>query len=237
MNFGKLSIVSTPIGNLSDISPRAVEVLRKANIILAENPKHSKYLLLNIEINFKEIKLINCSARREKDSISFVLSNLQSGANIAIISDAGTPGISDPGSKIIRAVIESNFKIEVIPGPSSIIAALMGSGIITTRFAFLGFLPKKGKERLRLLLGAYQANLSIVMFESPYRITKTLKELNQIFGCLKIIIARELTKYYETFHRGKLGSELQPPLVEKGEMVLIIEVINPDFMPISNIVK
>lgn len=235
LNSSKLSIVSTPIGNLSDLSSRAVQILQQADIILAENPRHSRLLLSNVDINFKNIKLISFSPRKETSQIPLILNYLQNGARIAMISDAGTPGISDPGSKIINSVIQSGYKSEVIPGPSAVIAALVGSGIVFNRFAFLGFLPKKGKERLRFLSNAYQANLAIIIFESPYRITKTLEELYKIFGELNVVVARELTKYFETFHRGKLGSKLHPPLVEKGEMVIIVEVINPTFSALSAI--
>ncbi|MBL4819169.1 MAG: 16S rRNA (cytidine(1402)-2'-O)-methyltransferase [Deltaproteobacteria bacterium] len=220
---GLLSIVATPIGNLGDLSPRAAKALQEADIICAENIRHSKKLITTISRHPGVTRFLSCPAPKESACIPKVLNALEAEQHIVLISDAGMPAISDPGGKIIQAVIEAGHKLEVIPGPSAILAALAGSGLITPRFAFLGFLPKKGLERQRIILSSYQAGLALVIFESPHRISKTLNELHKLFGEQKIVVARELTKKFETFHRGILGGDLEPALIEKGEMVIIIE--------------
>src|SRR3989338_1123240 len=144
---GLLKIIATPIGNLGDMSPRAAQALKDCSVILTENKRHSRKLFASIALDLKPIQLISCSAPEESKCIPIILKHLQQGKIIGLISDAGAPAISDPGGRLIQAVIQAGFKIEVIPGPSAVITALMGSGLITHRFAFLGFLPKKGKER------------------------------------------------------------------------------------------
>lgn len=220
---GLLSIITTPIGNLADLSPRAAQTLKSAQLILAENTLHSRKLLTAIGVDLKQVKLIACPSPKEVARIPVALERLEAGDHIALISDAGAPSVSDPGGRLIQAIIEARHKIEVIPGPSAVITALMGAGLVTTRFAFLGFLPKKGKDRVCLITDAYQSGLALVIFESPHRISKTLDELHELLGQQKIVVARELTKHFETFHRGVLGSALKPALVEKGEMVIVVE--------------
>ncbi len=220
---GLLSIVATPIGNLADLSPRAIHTLSNSNIIFAESPLHSRRLFSHAGIDISEIKLVSCSAPQEKGRIPMLLEALEEGLHVSLISDAGAPMVSDPGSMLIRAVIEAGHRIEVIPGPSAVIATLMGAGIIAHRFAFLGFLPKKGLERLRLIKESHELGLAVVLFESPYRIHKMLDELYKLLGSQKVVVARELTKHFETFHRGILGQELEPKIPEKGEMVIVIE--------------
>jgi 16S rRNA (cytidine1402-2'-O)-methyltransferase len=152
-----------------------------------------------------------------------VLERLQKGDRIALLSDAGAPNVSDPGGRIVEAVVAEELAIEVIPGPSAVVAALMGAGLITHRFAFLGFLPKKGKEREKAILDARRAGFALVIYESPLRIAETLDDLFGFCGPVRVVVARELTKHFETFHRGSLGSDLSPPLIEKGEMVIVVE--------------
>jgi 16S rRNA (cytidine1402-2'-O)-methyltransferase len=220
---GLLSIVATPIGNLADLSPRAVHTLASSQIILAESPLHSRRLLTHAGINLSKTRLVSCSPPQEKGRIPMLLQALADGQQVSFISDAGAPTVSDPGSSVVRAAIEAGYKIEVIPGPSAVIAALMGAGLIAHRFAFLGFLAKKGKERLRLIAEPHQHGLAVVIFESPYRIHKTLDELFKLLGPQKVVVARELTKRFETFHRGILGEKLTPEVPAKGEMVIVIE--------------
>jgi 16S rRNA (cytidine1402-2'-O)-methyltransferase len=205
------------------MSPRAIHALKEANIILAENITHSRKLFNSIGLDLSNAKLISCSPPEEPKRIPIILERLEQGLSIALVSDAGAPTISDPGGRLISAVINAGYKIEVIPGPSAIITALMGAGLMANRFAFLGFLPKKGKERTRLIQESYTAGLALVIFESPNRIQETLEDLFKLCGPQKVVIARELTKHFETFHRGVLGQDLKPALIEKGELVIIVE--------------
>lgn len=232
---GVLKIIATPIGNLSDLSPRAVQALKECHVILAESISHSRKLLSSIGLDLKHTRLISCSATEEMKRVPQVLELLEQGQSVGLISDAGAPAVSDPGARLIQAAIESDYRVEPIPGPSAVITALMGAGLITHRFAFLGFLPKKGKERIRLIQDSYQAGLALVIFESPHRISKTLAELFELCGSKKVVVARELTKLYETFHRGSLGSALKPSLIEKGEFVIIIEACIGSERPIQKL--
>jgi len=220
---GILKIVATPIGNLKDISLRAIESLRHSSAIFAESIAQSRKLLTALDINLKNIRLISCGQQEEEARIKVALERLCNNETISFISDAGTPNISDPGGRLVEAVIEAGYKIEVIPGPSAFIAALMGAGLITTRFAFLGFLSKKKKEREVLVKNALNAGLALVIYEAPNRVLKTLEDLHNYCGPKRVVVARELTKQFETFHRGILGQSLNPTWVEKGEAVIVIE--------------
>lgn len=220
---GLLSIVCTPIGNLGDISKRAADTLRSSSVILAENINHSRKLLSALQVDLKNTQMLSCAQQDEEKRIKVVLEKLEAGDHISLISDAGAPSISDPGGRLVDAVIQAGYKIEVIPGPSAVIAALMGAGVISHRFAFLGFLPKKGKERERLIQGSRALGMALVIYESPNRVLATLDSLFELCGPKRVVVARELTKQFETFHRGVLGAELSPPFVPKGEAVIVIE--------------
>lgn len=220
---GILSVVCTPIGNLEDISKRAIRVLSQAEVILAENIDTCKKLLRLLEISYEQKKFFSCAQHDEEARIGVVLERLQDGAQIALMSDAGAPSVSDPGGRIVEAVVENGLKIEVIPGASALVAALMGAGLNTNRFVFLGFLPKKGKERQKLIVDSRRAGFALVIYESPMRVEDTLCDLHKLCGQARVVVARELTKHFETFHRGRLGSDLVPGLVLKGEMVIVVE--------------
>jgi 16S rRNA (cytidine1402-2'-O)-methyltransferase len=220
---GVLKIVCTPIGNLGDISSRAIETLKSSTLILAESTSHSRKLLTALHVDLKNIKLLSCSQHEEENRTRLVIKRLEKDDIISLISDAGAPTISDPGGRLVEAVIAAGHRIEVIPGPSAVIAALMGAGLVTTRFAFLGFLTRKGKERERLIKNARAMNLAIVIYESPHRVEKTLADLLKWCGPKRVVVARELTKQFETFHRGILGQTLFPLFVEKGEAVIVVE--------------
>ena len=213
----KLSILSTPIGNLQDLSPRTIKTLEKAEVIFTESPKIIKNLLQT------QKRIIAYSSHNEKKYINLLLNFLKNNTHVCLLSDSGNPTISDPGHILIRAAINAGYSIEVIPGPSAIITSIVGSGLAISRFAFLGFLPKKGIHRSQLITNTYKLGLSLIIFESPKRILHTLKELKLLLGDKKIIIARELTKYFETYHRGSLNTALCPPLIPKGEITIIIE--------------
>lgn len=224
-NKGILRIISTPIGNIQDLSPRAAKALFDANIILVENITESRKLFNSLCMNLKNVKLIEYGSYNENKCIPSIIEYLKSGNTLAIISDAGTPTISDPGANIIKAIASANHKIEIIPGPSALIGALMGSGFCAKRFIYLGFLSRD-KEQIHFLKQYRNFDGNIILFESPNRIKKTLDSLFNVFGAREIVVARELTKIHETFHRGILGKTLTPPLTEKGEIVVVINTLN-----------
>lgn len=220
---GILQIVGTPIGNLEDFSPRAARVLSQATLILAEDTRKARFIFESFGISLNAKKILSCNAHNEKGRINGVLESLAADNNAVLMTDSGAPCVSDPGGLMVQAVVQAGFKVEVIPGPSAPIAALMGAGLIANRFAFLGFLPLKGLERERIVRSAAQAGLALVIFESANRIEKTLADLHAWCGQRNVVVARELTKKFETFHRGQLGGTFAPELVLKGEMVIVVE--------------
>lgn len=220
----KLKLIATPIGNVSDMSIRAKRSLEQADVILAEDTRNFLKLAQHIGLTLKEeCRLISCDAHKEKDRAHVVIERLKTHHQVVLISDAGCPVISDPGSLLVQAVIEAGLEVEVVPGASAQTAALMGAGLDTTRFAFLGFLPQKSGARKKIVISAAEAELALVMYEAPQRINQLLAELFEWLGPRRVVVARELTKLFETFHRGKLGEVLNPPFVEKGECVVVVE--------------
>lgn len=220
----RLVVVATPIGNLADLAPRAAEALKSADLVLCEDTRHSRPLLDRVGAR---ARLVSCHAHNEQERGALVVEALRRGERVALISDAGAPALSDPGGRLVEAVVEAGIAVEVIPGPSALPAALMGAGIDLSRFAFLGFLPKASKARRQLLEGALRAGLGVALYEAPQRALETLADLADVFGPRRVVVARELTKMHETFHRGVLGGALEPPLVEKGEMVILVELDEP----------
>lgn len=200
-----LYIVATPIGNLEDITLRAIRTLKEADYIAAEDTRHSSILLKKYEIKTPTISFHSYSDERKLEQL---LSLLRDGKNIALISDAGTPGISDPGYKLIVAAREQGTQVVPIPGPSAFLTALQASGLPTHQFLYLGFLPLK-KGRQKLLDQLANEPRTIVFYESPHRLLKTLTELDAKFGGRPLVIARELTKIHEEFFRGTAGQALQ----------------------------
>jgi 16S rRNA (cytidine1402-2'-O)-methyltransferase len=219
MSAGRLLVVATPIGNLGDLSPRAAAALREAHVVLAEDTRRTRPLLDHAGGHGK---LISCHQHNEEQRVPAVLERLGAGELVALVTDAGTPGVSDPGGRVVAAVVQAGFSVEVVPGPSALVAALMGAGLVSHRFGFLGFLPRKAGGR-RALLSQCGPELALVLFEAPGRVEEVLAFLHQELGPRRVVVARELTKRFETFHRGHLGGELTPPFVEKGEVVLVIE--------------
>jgi len=218
-----LHIVSTPIGNLEDITLRAIRTLKECDYIAAEDTRHSQILLQKYEIKKPTISFHAFSDERKLQEL---IELLQQGKNIALVSDAGTPGISDPGYVLIRAAIQNQIKVVPIPGPAAFLTALSASGLPTHQFLYLGFLPLK-KGRQTLLESLTQEKRTIVFYESPHRLLKTLAELEQKFGERPIVIGRELTKIYEEFFRGTAKEAYQyftqkPP---KGEFVIMLSAI------------
>ena len=216
-----LYIVSTPIGNLKDITLRAIDTLREVDLILAEDTRRTGILLREYMIKDKQILSYNDinKTRRTKQAIEL----LKQGKDLALVSDSGTPGISDPGFYLVREAIKYNIQISPIPGPTAIISALVCSGLPTDKFGFFGFLPKKeGKKREVFEWISKTENLTFIYYESPHRILKTLRLMNEIIPEKNIVIARELTKKFEEFIRGKVKEVYHKVKKLKGEIVIII---------------
>ena len=219
-NIGTLRIVSTPIGNLSDITYRAVDILKDSHIIAAEDTRVSRKLLNHYDI---ETKMISYFEHNKFSRIKQIMATLSNGMDVAVISDAGTPAISDPSYKLIREAISIGAKIESIPGASAVLAALVSSGLPTDRFIFEGFLPPK-KGRKKRIENIANENATIVIYESKNRLQRTIKQLLDILGDRPAVICRELTKIHEQFIRGTLSSLLSRVVGQtlKGEIVLLI---------------
>jgi 16S rRNA (cytidine1402-2'-O)-methyltransferase len=219
--MGKLFLVPTPIGNLRDITLRAIEILREADLILAEDTRQSARLLNSLEI---QTKLQSHHMFNEHKSVESVCQKILSGLNIALISDAGTPGISDPGFLLVRSCIEHGIEVETLPGPSAFLPALVNSGLPCERFCFEGFLPQK-KGRHKRLGALIDETRTMIFYESPFRLVKALEEMSGVFGSdRRASVSRELTKIYEETRRGTLLELAQyyskvPP---KGEIVLVV---------------
>ena len=216
-----LYVVATPIGNLGDITLRAVEALKSADVIAAEDTRHSGLLLKHFEI---KKPFISYHEHNEAARTLQLVERLARGENIALITDAGTPGLSDPGLRLIRECIKRELPFTIVPGASSILAALIGSGFSTEKFFFGGFLPVKPGQRERELQAAAEREETSIFFESRYRLTKTLAVCIDVMPERQLCVAREVTKKFEEFRRG-VASELlahyqaHPP---KGEIVLVI---------------
>jgi 16S rRNA (cytidine1402-2'-O)-methyltransferase len=219
--MSKLFLVPTPIGNLKDITFRAIEILGSVDLILAEDTRQARKLLNHYEI---KTPLQSHHMYNEHKSIESVCSKILDGQTIALISDAGTPGISDPGFLLVRACVEKEIPVETLPGPTALIPALVNSGLPCDRFCFEGFLPPK-KGRNKRLTGLAEETRTIVFYESPYRLVKTLDELALHFGPdREACVSRELSKIYEENIRGKLSflSEHYTNKPPKGEIVIIV---------------
>ena len=223
MENGTLYLVATPIGNLEDITLRALNTLKEVDIVLAEDTRKTLKLLNHFEISKK---LISFYRHNEGVKLDFVLNLLKEGKNLAVVSDAGTPGVSDPGEDLVRACIENNIKVIPIPGACALIQGLIGSGFDTTRFVFEGFLPvnKRGrKERLEELKSERR---TMIFYEAPHKLKYTLEDMKSYFGGeRKIVLARELTKIYEEFMRFSIDEAVSyfEENDIKGEFVVLVE--------------
>ncbi|MEY3817532.1 MAG: hypothetical protein RIT00_257, partial [Actinomycetota bacterium] len=202
-NRGALVLVATPIGNLGDISQRAIEALKAADIICCEDTRHSGKLLAHFGVTGKKLVVIN--EHTEYDAREEIVSLVTSGSNVALITDAGTPGISDPGERLVVAVINAGGVVTAVPGPSALTMALVISGLPTSRFVFEGFLPRSGAERTERLAMATTESRTTVFYEAPHRLVKTLSDLTTACGAMRgVVLARELTKLHEEIWRGTL---------------------------------
>jgi 16S rRNA (cytidine1402-2'-O)-methyltransferase len=221
---GVLYIVATPIGNLDDISLRAIDTLKQVDIIAVEDTRHSGRLLGHLGISKK---LISLHEHNEHARISGIIEKLSSGMDIALISDAGTPLISDPGFALVNAVRDAGLKVSPIPGASSIIAALSAAGMPTDKFAYFGFLSQKNAERIAKLRTIRNHKGTLVLLESSHRIERLLQQLAEEFPNNRLVVAKELTKSHENFLIGKAGEVIelfkQDPALSKGEFVVLID--------------
>ena len=216
-----LYVVATPIGNLSDITLRALEVLRDVDLVAAEDTRHSGILLKHFGI---KKPLISYHEHNEAMRTVELAERLAGGENIALVTDAGMPSLSDPGARLIRKCIERNLPYTIIPGASAILTALVGSGFLLERFCFRGFLPVKSGQRERELRAAMERAETSIFFESPYRLVKTLTACSDIMPDRKLCVARELTKKFEEFRRGTASELIAHYTVHpvKGEITLLI---------------
>ena len=217
---GKLFLVATPIGNLDDITLRALKVLKEVDLIAAEDTRHTLGLLNHFEISKP---LISYYRETEKKKSPILIEKLIEGKNIAIVSDAGTPGISDPGEEIIKQAILNNIEIIPIPGCVAFVNALICSGFDTKEFEFIGFLSSNNKEKKDKLEEIKFDTRTIIFYEAPHKMKSTLETMLEILGDREIVLARELTKIHEEFIRGKISTILEQIVEFKGEFVIILK--------------
>lgn len=221
MEQGKLYIVSTPIGNMGDITIRALDVLKNVDLILSEDTRETTKLLQHYGIEKSQISYRDQNHIRVFNTI---LEDLKSGKNIALVSDSGTPLISDPGFKLVQELVENGIKIDSIPGPSAVIGALTVSGLPTDKFTFLGFLPKKTGQQEKLLKEYGTTESTLVIYESPFRVVKLLEQIQRVLGNRKICVVKDLTKMYESLIYGEINDILtnRTNIKPKGEYIVLV---------------
>ena len=218
---GRLYLVATPIGNLEDITLRALKVLEKVDVIAAEDTRHTLKLL-----NFYAITkpLISYHRHNEEVKSDVLIDKLKNGENIALVTDAGTPGISDPGEEIVKKAIENNIEIIPIPGACALINALICSGFNTKEFIFYGFLPINKKLRTKKLNEISKQNKTIILYEAPHKLLKTLNDILENIGDINCILAKEITKIHEEYIRGKISELISRKEEIKGEYVILLDL-------------
>jgi 16S rRNA (cytidine1402-2'-O)-methyltransferase len=232
VSAGTLVLVATPIGNLGDLAPRAVEELARADVVCCEDTRRTGRLLQHAGVKARALCLVN--DHTEHAMIPALLARLEAGERIAVVTDAGTPGISDPGERLVAAAAAAGHAVLVVPGPSAAIAALVASGLATARFVFEGFLPRKGNLREQRMRELATEHRTVICYEAPHRLARTLADLATAFGpTRRIAIARELTKLHEEVWRGSLADACAWAADEpRGEFVLVIDGA-PDTPPAS----
>ena len=218
--YGNLYIVATPIGNLDDITLRAIKTLEEADIIAAEDTRHTLKLLNHLQISKP---LISYYKQNEKVKTDILIEKLKMGKNIALVSDAGTPVISDPGEEVVKVAINNNIKVVPIPGPCALITALISSGISAKEFSFIGFLPVNKREKEEKLKEVAEDTKTLIFYEAPHKLISTLTEMKNILGDRKICLARELTKIHEEFLTDTISNLLEKIQEPKGEYVIVVE--------------
>ncbi len=220
---GELVVVATPIGNIGDLSPRAAATLQEADVVCCEDTRHTGQLLSRLGL--RAVRLLSVHARNERERAVEVLDLLERGSLVAVVSDAGTPALSDPGEKVIAAAIAAGHKVTIVPGPSAAVSAVVLAGLGTARWRFEGFLPRRGTERARRLSEIAAAPHPSVIYESPQRVASTLQDLaNCCGGDRKVAVCRELTKLFEETWRGTLAQacERSATTTARGEHVLVV---------------
>jgi 16S rRNA (cytidine1402-2'-O)-methyltransferase len=219
---GTLYLVATPIGNLEDITLRALRTLKECDVVAAEDTRHTGQLLKHFGISKSMISYFQFNEAKRSEEI---LGRLARGQKVALVTDAGTPGVSDPGERVVKAALKAGFRVEPVPGPCALVAALTASGLGTDEFHFIGFLPHKSGQRRKRLEALKEVPGTLVLYESPYRIEKLLTELQEVFPERQVVLARELTKKFEEYLRG-MASELLAVVQKrtlKGEFVVLVE--------------
>ena len=219
---GTLYVVATPIGNLADITHRALQVLTKVDVIACEDTRHTRKLLQHFGI---ATKTVSYHEHNEKQRSEQLIDELQKGRDVAVVSDAGTPAISDPGFRLVRAAIENNITVVPVPGPSALITALVATGLPTDEFFFAGFLPSRTGARQSRLRELASIPATLIFYEAPHRLAGTLNDAHSILGEREAVVARELTKLHEELRRGKLSELAEHYSREevRGEVVLVID--------------
>lgn len=222
---GWLYIVSTPIGNLADITHRALDTLRAVDLIAAEDTRHTRKLLSHYDIHKPLVSYHEHNARQRGGEL---LEKIASGRSVALVTDAGTPGVSDPGRLLIEAVLQRGIEPVAIPGPTALISALVVSGLSTHSFVFLGFPPARGTERKRFFEKHADLAMTLILYESPKRLAKTLKDMLASWGERRVAVARELTKVHEEIFRGSISEALNHFTGEtRGELTVVVEGAGP----------
>jgi 16S rRNA (cytidine1402-2'-O)-methyltransferase len=224
-----LVLVATPIGNMGDLAPRAVDALSTADVICCEDTRRTGRLLAHANVK-RSSPLLVVNDHTEATRISEVLERLSRGERVVVVTDAGTPGISDPGERLVRAAAAEGHSVEIVPGPSAVIAALVASGLPTSRFVFEGFLPRRGSGRTERLDTLASEQRTVVLYEAPHRLARTLADLSTAFGgSRRVVIARELTKLHEEIWRGTLAEAVAwtAAVEPRGEMVLVLDGAPP----------
>jgi 16S rRNA (cytidine1402-2'-O)-methyltransferase len=219
---GTLHLVATPVGNLEDLSFRALRTLKECELIAAEDTRRTRKLLTHYGISRP---LVSCHEHNERKRIPALLDALREGKDVALVSDAGSPGISDPGFRLVREAVDQGMAVTALPGPSAVILALSVSGLPTDRFSFYGFLPRRGSERKKTLEEAAQVPHTLVFFESPHRVVRSLEDMLAVFGDRRAAICRELTKRFEQVERGTLYELIVKAgnRSPKGEFCIVME--------------
>ncbi len=220
---GKLFLVATPIGNLEDITFRAINILKGVDIIAAEDTRHTLKLLNHYEISKP---LISYHRHNEEVKSENLINKLLEGNNIAIVTDAGTPGISDPGEEVVKEAIKNNIEVIPIPGACALVNALIASGLNTKEFLFLGFLPLNKKNRDNALNKIKKSKSTVILYEAPHKLIKTLQDLLKNVGDINCVLAKEITKIHEEFIRGNISNLLEQIQEPKGEYVILLDLNN-----------
>ena len=219
--MGTLYLVATPIGNLEDMSPRAIRILQEANLIAAEDTRHTGKLLKHFEI---DTPITSYFEHNKLEKLDLILEKLSTG-DVALVSDAGTPAVNDPGYELVKAALAASYEVRPVPGPSAPITALTASGLPTDSFLYLGYLPHKTSERHRRLEEVESQPYTLIFLESPYRIVEALEDILLILGDRRVCVAREMTKMFEEYWRGMVSAAVQyfKSRSPRGEFTLVVE--------------